>query len=230
MKNKEKWILTLLLTVLLLGGIATLLWRTGFFQAVGSMDALQAYIQRWTPHSHVMFFLIQFASVVLAPIPSNITAVVGALLFGTVPAFLITAAAVISGSMVVFAVARVLGRDFADRVVNARLSDRYRTVIRTKRDSFLALAFLFPFFPDDILCILAGVTDIPPLRFFILVTLTRPWGLLVACVLGGSAMSIPWWGTALLVAAGVALFLLGMKYGDRIEDRVIQALRRRREK
>ena len=229
MKNK-KWILTLLFTVLFLGALAALLWRSGFFQAVGSMEELQTYIQRWTPHSHVVFFLIQFASVVLAPIPSNITAAVGALLFGMVPAFLLTSAAVISGSMLVFAVARVLGRNFADRVVNEKLSDRYRTIINNKRDSFLTLAFLFPFFPDDILCILAGVTDIPPLRFFIIMALTRPWGLFVACALGGSAASIPWWGMVLLVAAGIALFLLGMKYGDRIEDRLIQALRRRRQR
>ena len=225
MKDR-KWVLTLLLTILLLGAILLLSWRTGFFQAADSVEALQEYIERWTPYSHAVFFIVQFSSVVLAPIPSNITAVVGALLFGTIPAFLITTAAVLTGSMVVFALARVRGRNFVDRVVSQKISDRYRSVIKNKRDSFLVLVFLFPFFPDDIICILAGVTDISAMRFFVIAALTRPWGLLVACAVGGSAVAIPWWGMILLGAAGIAIFLLGMKYGDRIERTLIQRLHR----
>lgn len=209
-------LLIFLSAVLLLGG-AIVLWRTGFFQAMSSLAAMRDYIDRLAPYSHLAYFLIQLLSVILAPIPSNITALAGAMLFGTWPAFLLTTAAVCAGSMLVFALAKVLGRSFADQLVSQTISARYLDVIRRKRDVFLFLAFLFPFFPDDLLCILAGLTDLPSGRFFLMVLLARPWGLLAACALGGSALSLPLWAMLLLGAGGLALFLIVLKYGDKWE-------------
>lgn len=219
--KKRTWFLTLLSTVLLLtmGGI--LLWRTGFFQAATSLSGLQDYLTAFSPYSHLVFFLLQLASVIIAPIPSNVTALAGALLFGALSAFLLTWAAVVLGSFVVFLLARRLGQAFVDRFVSQTLSDRYLEVIHRKRDVFLAMAFLFPFFPDDILCILAGLTEISLPRFLVLVILFRPWGLLVTSAVGGSVVSIPLWGMVLLGLGGLSIFLLGMKYGDRLEETLL---------
>lgn len=163
-----------------------------FFQAASAQE-LQAYISRFAPYSHLCFFLLQFLSVVLAPIPSNISAAAGGMLFGTWCAFFLTYAAVVSGSLLVFWLARTLGRDFADRVVSRRLSEKYQDIIRSKTSVFLILAFLFPFFPDDVLCILAGLTSISFRRFALIVLLARPWGLLFASALGGATLSVPLW-------------------------------------
>ena len=216
-------------TVLLLAGGLWGLYASGFFAACTSQQALQEYIARRAPYAQLWFFLLQLLSVVLAPIPSNITALAGGVIFGMWPAFLLTWGAVFSGSLLVFGLARALGRGFADQVVSRRLSEKYQSVIRAKTTVFLVLAFLFPYFPDDVLCILAGLTEIPFRRFALIVLLTRPWGLLVACALGGSTLHIPLWGLALLGVAGGAVFVLGMKYGDRVERWVLRRLERRRE-
>ena len=225
-KQKRTAILLWGFTILLLAVIALLLWRTGFFQAIASEDTLAAYIQAFTPWSHLMYFAVQLFSVILAPIPSNITAAVGGLLFGTLPAFLLTWGAVVLGSLVVFALARSLGQRFVEGLVSRKVSEKYLDLVRRKRDVFLLLAFLFPFFPDDILCILAGLTDISCKRFLVLCLLARPWGLLVACAFGGSALDLPIWAMAVIGLAGVALFLLGMKYGDKIEQAILDRLKK----
>ena len=212
------------LTIAILGGSVWALYATGFFQAAGSQEALGAYIARCAPWSHLAYFGIQLASVVIAPIPSNITAAAGAYLFGLWPSFLLTWGAVTLGSAVVFGLARLLGRKFACQFVGEKLSEKYLDLIRRKRDVFLLLAFLFPFFPDDLLCILAGLTDISFKRFFLLVVLARPWGLLVACMVGSATVSIPLWGMALLGGLGLAVFLLAMKYGDKVEELIIKRL------
>ena len=207
--KRHKWLLTLLLAVFLLGGGAFLLWQTGFFSSVGSLEEMRNFIERFAPYSHLFFFLIQLLSVVIAPIPSNVTALAGAVLFGMWPSFLMTWLAVAGGSVLVF-----------------WLADKYLEVIRRKRDIFLILVFLFPFFPDDLICILAGLTDIPLHRFFLIVLLTRPWGLLVACALGGSVLTIPVWAMLLLGAAGVAVFAVCLKYGDRWEAALLERFKR----
>ena len=150
----------------------------------------------------------------------------GGLLFGTLPAFLLTAGAVTLGSVIVFQLGRTLGRPFAERFISRRNLEKYGEVIRRKRDVFLFLAFLFPFFPDDLICIMAGLTDVPFRRFLVLVAVARPWGLLVASALGGSALSIPLWGMVLLGLGGLALFLWAMKYGDRFEEAVLKRLKK----
>lgn len=216
-------------TVLLLAGGVWGLYQSGFFAACTSQQALQDYIARRAPYAQLWFFVLQLLSVVLAPIPSNITALAGGVLFGMWTAFLLTWAAVFLGSLLVFWLARVLGRSFADRVVSRRLSEKYQSVIRSKTTVFLVLAFLFPYFPDDVLCILAGVTDISFRRFALIVLVTRPWGLLVASALGGSSLNVPLWGLIALGAVGLALFVLGMKYGDRMERWVLGRLVHHRE-
>ena len=224
MKNRQK-LLILAAALLLLAGGGWFLTSTGFFQAAGSLDSLRAYIADFTPYSHLLFFLIQFLSVVLAPIPSNITAAAGGLLFGTWPAFLLTFGAVVAGSLLTFSLARALGRDFADRLVSRKLSEKYQDVLRAKAPVFLVLAFLFPFFPDDMLCILAGLTDISFCRFPVIVLLTRPWGLLFASALGGSTLGLPPWVMVPIGVGGLALFLLGMKYGDKLEESILGRLK-----
>ena len=221
---KTRRIVLLLAVALLLVGGGLFLYQTGFFAAASSMEGLREYIDRFAPYSHLCLFFVQFLSVVLAPIPSNVTSVAGGLLFGTWPSFFLTYAAVVAGSLLVFTLARGLGQDFADRLVSRKLSEKYQAVLETKAPVFLTLAFLFPFFPDAILCMLAGVTRISWQHFLVIVLLTRPWGLLFACALGGSTISLPWWGMALIGAAGLGLFLLGMKYGDRIEAAVLTRL------
>ena len=226
MERRPVKLLLWLLTLAILGGSVWALYATGFFEAAGSQQALGEYIARCAPWSHLAYFGIQLVSVVVAPIPSNLTAAAGAYLFGLWPSFLLTWGAVALGSAIVFGLARALGQQFAGQFVSEKLSGKYLDVIRRKRDVFLALAFLFPFFPDDILCILAGLTDISFKRFFLLAAVFRPWGLLAACMVGSATVSIPWWGMALLGVLGLAVFLLAMKYGDRLEDAVLKRLER----
>lgn len=223
-----RWLIVLLVAAALLAAAAVGLYRSGFFAAVGSMEALRQYIDRAAPYSYIVFFLIQFLSVILAPIPNNITALAGAALFGTWWAFALTFGAVLLGSIVVFLLARVIGQPFAQRFVGKKVSERYLELLRNKQGVFLILVFLFPFFPDDLICILAGLTDIKTKKFFFIVLFTRPWGLLVACLFGGSALSLPGWAMVVLGICGVAVFLVCLKYGDRLERKLLAFIRRRK--
>ena len=189
-----------------------MLWKTGFFDAAHSLEALHQYIQ--------------LASIIIAPIPSNLTTAAGGLLFGTGAAFLLSTTATILGSIIVFQLSRVLGGPFVERFISDRNLNRYREVLRRKCDTFLLLAFLFPFFPDDLICIMAGLTQISFRRFLFLVIIGRPWGLLAAAAVGGSTLQIPLWGMVLLGVAGLFIFILAMRYGDRFEDAVIEKLKR----
>ncbi len=216
--EKRSQMISVFLVLFVLGGCTLFLWRSGFFSALSSFDSMKAYIEHSAPYGQLVFFFVQLISVILAPIPSNITALAGAVLFGLWQSFTLTYSAVILGSVLIFSLARILGRPFTDQFVNRKISEKYLKIIRSKQDVFLFLVFLFPFFPDDIICMLAGLTTIRPSRFLIIALIARPWGLLVSSAVGSAAVSIPLWGMIVLGIVGVFIFILSLKYGDRIEN------------
>ena len=102
MKEKRKKHIPNWIGVLLILGLIVLLGIflvvTGFFDSVRSLEDMRTYVEQFQPYSYGVYFVVQLASVVLAPIPSNVTSLAGAALFGTIPAFLLTYGAVAAGS------------------------------------------------------------------------------------------------------------------------------------
>lgn len=173
--DRKKWIAALL-AVLILLLLLLFLWRTGLLERLRDAQALRDYLSEQAPWSHLIFFGLQLCSVIIAPIPSNLVAATGGAVFGFWQGFLMTILAVTIGSCTTFWLARTLCKNFADRVIRKKLPEHYLELLDRKRDSFLILTFLFPFFPDDLLCIMAGVTDIPFRRFFFIVLLAPALG------------------------------------------------------
>jgi uncharacterized membrane protein YdjX (TVP38/TMEM64 family) len=136
--------------------------------------------------------------------------------------FAMTFFSVTFGSLFTFTLSRLLGRKWAQRMVEKKISDKYLELIQRKRDSFLVLVFLFPFFPDDMICILAGLTDIPFRRFALIVVLTRHWGLMVASLAGANLFAMPAWALPLISAVGVLLFLALLRWGDQMEEHLLR--------
>lgn len=197
------------------------LWESGLLERMNSREEIRAMIEAAGPFAGAVYFFIQLLTVVIAPIPSNISMMAGALAMGFWPALLLGFAAIWLGSMGVFLLARRLGQRRVQALVDRGVMEKYLPVIREKQEVFLFLALLFPFFPDDMLCILAGLTSMPTGRFALLVLLARPWGLVFAALLGSGAFSLPLWGWAIWIAALIALFVLAVKYSSRIEDRLL---------
>ena len=215
-----------ILALLALCGAAWWLRRCSALARVSSVGELRAMIDRAGPLAWLVFFLLQMLTVILAPIPSNVTMMAGALALGFARALVFGVLAILAGSMLVFLAARKLGRSAVRRLVNCGVLDRYLPLIEEKQDMFLFLTLLFPFFPDDALCILAGLTSIPTARFALIMVLARPWGLVFAALVGSGMIALPAWGWAALVAGIIVAFALGMKYSRPIEDALLRAVAR----
>lgn len=209
----------------LLAALAALLVKLAAAHGLTSLAGITAALRSAAPWSHLAFLLLQLGSVVFAPIPSNLMATAGGACFGFPAGFLMTFLAVTCGSLLTFSLSRTLGRSWARGVAEQKLSRRYLDLLQRKRDSLLVLVFLFPFFPDDLICILAGLTDIPFRRFALIVILTRHWGLMVASLAGASLWTAPPWALPLLAVGGVLLFALALRWGDAVEERLLRHVR-----
>lgn len=210
--------------LVLAAGIA--IYRSGVWERFGSVEELREWIAGFGAAAGVVYFVLQLMTVIIAPIPSNVSTAAGALALGFWPGFLLGASAVVVGSLIVFTLAKRLGEPFVRRFVNQKTLQKYMPVIEKKRDAFMFLALLLPFFPDDLLCILAGLSGMSTMRFFVIALVTRPWGLVVASAVGSGAISMPLWGWALIVLGAAALMIFGLRYGDVLEERLMHKLMR----
>lgn len=202
------------------------LWRSGLLEKINSLEEIHALIAKAGPFAGVVYFVIQLLTVIVAPIPSNVSMLAGALVLGFWPALLLGISAIWLGSMLVFLAARRLGQKAVQGWVDRGVMEKYLPVIKEKQDMFLFLTLLFPFFPDDVLCILAGLTTIPTARFALLMLLARPWGLAFAAMLGCGMISLPVWGWVLMAVGLCVVFFFAMKYSDRIEDWLFERILR----
>lgn len=227
MKNKRlaRWAL-IAVALLALAGAGYALVKSGLLEEINSVEDLRALIGRAGPMAGVAYFLLQMMTVIVAPIPSNVTMMAGALALGFWPAMILGVLAVICGSVIVFLAARALGRNAVQRFLDRGVMERYLPVIEEKQDMFLFLTMLFPFFPDDALCILAGLTTIPLRRFVLIMAAARPWGLVFAALLGSGSIQMPVWGWVPLAVPMIAVFILAMRYSRQIEEKLFSLFRR----
>ena len=225
-KKRARRIALAVLVVLALAAGVFALYRNGWFERIGSVEELRALIDRAGAFAGIVFFLLQMLTVIIAPIPSNVTMMAGALALGFWQAMLLGIAAIWAGSMLMFLLARRLGQRAVQGFIDRSVMEKYLPVIEEKQDVFLFLTLLFPFFPDDMLCILAGLTSMPTARFAGIMLLARPWGLIFAALLGSGELSLPAWGWAVLVGVLAVIFVLAMKYSRQIEERLFALVSR----
>ena len=224
-KRARRSALAVLVVLALAAGVFAL-YRNGWFERIGSVEELRALIDRAGAFAGIVFFLLQMLTVIIAPIPSNVTMMAGALALGFWQAMLLGIAAIWAGSMLMFLLARRLGHRAVQRWMDHGIMEKYLPVIEEKQDMFLFLTLLFPFFPDDMLCILAGLTSMPTARFAGIMLLARPWGLIFAALLGSGELSLPAWGWAVMLGVLAVIFVLAMKYSRQIEERLFDLVSR----
>ena len=211
-----------IVAVLLVGYF--IMQKVGIFARIHSADDLREYINDSGGVAEVVFVVINFLQVTIIPIPSSITTTAGALLFNGIwkPLYL-TVSGIILGSMFAFFLGRVFGVRFANWLVGEKTIEKYKKFTKGRDKIVLFYMFLFPFFPDDFLCILAGMTDFTYIGFFIMQIFCRTLGVLVTILMTKGVFSIPlqgWWLFlwGFLIAGVIVLLILTIRYSDKIED------------
>lgn len=186
-----------------------LLDSTGFLSKCKDIDTLKAFIRSTKQWGIIVYISLVVFQVVLLPIPSAIPAVLGTVLYGPTQAFLFMTAGTIFGSAITFLLGKIFGRKLAVWVVGEEKTDKYATLLNEKGRFFFIVMMLFPFFPDDILCLVAGITTMTFRYFIVAITLTRPVMIAFMCYFGsGSIIPFRGWGIPVWIALFVGTVIL----------------------
>ena len=110
------------------------------------------------------FFAIIVVEVIIAPIPGGLIGYLGAVHFGFWHTWAILYTANVVGTIIVFFLARKLGRRFLEQSTTADERARYDALLH-KNPWVLYAVYAIPVLPIDVISILAGVSQIPAKRF-----------------------------------------------------------------
>lgn len=196
---------------------------TGFWDKIGSVEALREYVSGFGAYGILIFIIIQFLQVVVLPIPGFITISVGVLLFGAFRGTVYSVIGIVTASVVAFFIGRVFGYKVASWLVGKENLDNALKMVKGKDKVVLTFMFLFPFFPDDVLCFVAGLSSMSVPYYLIMITITRIINITVSAYsVNGSLIPYnTWWGILIWIGVFVAvafLCYLIYKHGEKIES------------
>ena len=154
-----------------------------------SRDQLELFIRQSSFWGPLLFIVIQIAQVVIAVIPGGLTCLAGVVFFGPWYGFLYSAVGIIIGSCINFYLARRYGEKFIRLFVSDETYEKTKKKFLTgkKFDVVFTAAILLPCAPDDVLCMLAGLTDMSWRKFLTILFLGRPVTIVVYS-LGGAML------------------------------------------
>lgn len=196
--------------------VAGLLLGRRYVPVVSDPVALRALVRGFGPWAPVAFVLLQAAQVVAAPIPGQVLGFVGGYLFGTLPGALYSLLGVTLGSAVAFGLSRRFGRPYVERVLTSETLARFDGIAAENASFALFVAFLIPGLPDDALCFVAGLTEIPLRRLVAIAVLGRAPGFLLVAFVGSQTATGGYAVATLVTAALVGLSVAGYLARDRI--------------
>lgn len=201
------------LVVLLVGGF--LLVRA-YAPSLTDPESFRAFVLGYGVWAPVVFIGVQAAQVVVAPIPGQVTGVAAGYLFGPVWGSVYSVIGVAIGSTIAFWLARRFGRAYVERVVTPTTLARFDGLAERNAGTALLLAFLVPGLPDDALCFVGGLTDIPLRRLVLIATVGRAPSFVLSALVGAEVASSDWTTAALLAVFLTVLSVVGVLERERL--------------
>lgn len=219
-----------LLTFVIVGGLCILHW-CGLFDDFSSLEQLKHLILSTGGWAYVVYIVLQFLNVVILPLPGFLFILAAISIFGAWPTFWVTLVTTWAGSVVCFWFGRTFGSKAVGWCVGKETLERYQKLLGSKGNLLFLMMQILPFFPDDMLCMIAGLTKMKFSFFLVAMVIAKPLYIATVCFFGSGAL-IPFsgWGIPVWIAIFVAMavgFWLFCKYQNAIENWFAKIMRRK---
>ncbi len=159
-------------------------------------------IQSYHPYDEVVFVAMQALQVVFAPIPGEVTGLIGGYLYGPILGTIYSTIGLTAGSWMAFILGRTFGLPFVEKTVKPEVLRKYDYLLEHKGALISFILFIIPGFPKDYLCYILGLSHLRVWTFLLVSTLGRLFGTAILSVCGSYARNDQY--AALFIALGIA--------------------------
>ncbi|KRM93022.1 TVP38/TMEM64 family protein [Loigolactobacillus rennini] len=186
-----------LLNLISLAGLGVSIWFIVYCFHLGvfhDTTILQSLVQQAAFFGPLLFIALQIVQVVVPIIPGGISLAAGVLIFGPITGFMYNYIGIVLGSMLAFILGRRFGKPLIHHLISQKTYERYIGWLdnQNRFTKLFALAIFLPVAPDDVLCLLAGLTKMSFKTFTLIILLAKPATIFLysyALVYGGTFLS-----------------------------------------
>lgn len=164
-------VVTILLVIFIIYGL-----QLGIFR---DKDLLVDKIRTFGVWGPLVFLLLQAFQVMFPVIPGGASCLAGVLAFGPVFGFIYNYVGLTLGSIGAFYLSRTLGMKIVQAFFEQKTIDKYLAYVRTNTFKWIFFwGILVPGLPDDLLCYVAGLSNMKFRTFIWIILVGKPLSLL----------------------------------------------------
>jgi len=179
---------------------------------------LKHTLREWGVLAPVIFMGLQALQVIIAPIPGELTGILGGYLFGQWVGLLYSTIGLTVGSVAAFAIGRWLGTHYVQKLVSPDIWRKMGFIVEAEGAILCFVIFLIPGLPKDVTCYLFGLSPMPFWVFATISTLGRIPGTWVLSAQGAHTAAGDYVQVILLTALVVAVALPLYYYRNRLVE------------
>lgn len=163
----------LIIGCILLGALAVWFHSQGWLK---NPAPLQKLLDRAGPFGWLLFVFLQAFQVVVPILPGGVSGTIGMLCFGVWKGFFLSYIGVLIGSAISFLLVRKYGRRLLLCFVSQKNYDKYTAWLKDdkKFKKLFACGIFMPVAPDDVLCMVAGLSNLSFVTFFLILVAGKP--------------------------------------------------------
>lgn len=210
----RKIIIIVAVCATIIGVCVTIFNAFGLWEKFHSLEAIQEWMASFGGWGLFVYGVLVLLQVIILPVPSTLTNLAAILVFKDQAwaIFFITTGCTIVGSYVCFFLGRFFGKKVVAWLVGAEKTEKYAQILEKKGNLLFILMMVLPCFPDDVLCMVAGLSAMKIHVFSIIILLTRPIMIALITFLGQPVVdALDTWG--LPVSIGVLILILAAVIG-----------------
>ena len=177
---------------------------------------LKRTLRRWGILAPVVFMALQALQVIIAPIPGDITGILGGYLFGEWLGLVYSTIGLAVGSITAFGVGRWVGSRYVRTLVSPATWEKLGFIVEAEGAILCFVIYLIPGLPKDMVCYLFGMSPMPLWIFALTSTLGRMPGTWILSAQGAQTAEGNYVYVALLTALVAAIGLPLYYYRNRI--------------
>jgi len=174
----------------------------------------------------IIFILLHILQVLIAPIPGQLMGFIGGYLFGVWLGTLYSIIGVVLGTLVVISLVRKFGEPYVRKMIDKKTYKRFDNFCKNKGIFALFLIYLLPFFPDDAISFIAGLSKIKLKHILLIAFLGRLPGMFGLSLVGaGVARSEANFAvilTGILILIAFVIYI----YRDKLENKMMKVARK----
>ena len=213
MKEKKNWLGKVVLLIVVIAAVAVyflvpsvnkVMNKVFAMFASGDFTVVRDFVASYGAYATVISFLLMIFQSIAAPLPAFLLTFANANLFGWWQGAILSWTSAMAGAVVCFYIARILGRDVAEKLTSKSGLAQIDTFFEQYGKNTILICRLLPFISFDIVSYAAGLTSMSFMSFFIATGIGQLPATIVYSYVGGMLTG----GAKLFVTALMILFAL----------------------